>query len=431
MNVKYMSLSLIVLHMLAATALAQVRYMVFVPASPDSATAKAAWESAVHVLDHAAPGAEIEFYNGLTQERIAGCRKPPGDKVRAGRAMAPHVAPFRSHLRAALAGETRIDNRLHIPAITRTVEAAIGPDKEHVRILLFGSMLHSDEHDPSATFTVGQVPNDSAIGEVSDNVVYGTADRRGSLKRVYVDFGTSDRGVGMRELQAVGRFWAHYLGRMDVSLTSFRPASVEIGENAIRGLTDPIPHSPLDTEAGPPAIISVPGSEIEPGEPRPLTGNHQTDGALQSVASEIPRPSNGRINIAAVWTMPNGSADVDLWVRPRRGAPELNFGNTSTPHGKYLRDVMNARSDRGDTDWRSAWEAVELDDTPLDAVEIWLNLYSSTGGEVHGIVRVQTEDGLVDIPFRFGCAGSKAAGSNRRSGHPAWRRIDLATRLSE
>ncbi|HMO66019.1 MAG TPA: hypothetical protein PKE47_12495, partial [Verrucomicrobiota bacterium] len=141
--------------------------------------------------------------------------------------------------------------------------------------------------------------------------------------------------------------------------------------------------------------------------------------------AELPATPPGGIGLGIVWQVAPGrpgNVDLDLYVQPPGGGPELYFGNPLSPHGRHHRDVRQARTEAGD--WQATWEFVELAD---DAVprEAWINLFTGHG-PVQGELRVQHRGRVERVRFTLPAVeGNRALGKNERAAHPQWLRIGL------
>lgn len=430
---------------LCTTVAAQDRIMIFVPDNPDKVTSASAWAGTSLVISKIPAGTTVVLYNGFTQYQFGSFVKPRGPEKAVLRAILPHIREFRSHLVSGANNPNPTSNRVHIPAITRTVQTVVARDERPTRVLVFGSLYFNDPNDSEASFSRLQVPNDATINAPSYEMAYGTSDRRGVLEGVTFDICSSDTDMGEIETKALSRFWANFLDQLGASMTSCQTDAKSAAMLAMNEPAGTIPITPPhDLRARQPRIMHVNGSvfrelgpvpetvvPVRPEEaqsdriqnsPETTTARAQrVEEELLEQAEQIPLPERGMLNIAAVWTSDGGNSDVDLYVRPRPGAGELCFSNTSTPEGKYLRDIQSSGS--------TAWEGVEIKEASITTTSVWLNLYATSAQRTEGFVRVIFSDRTVDVPFSFGNTPSKAAGSNARTSHPAWLQIDIARAL--
>jgi hypothetical protein len=210
--------------------------------------------------------------------------------------------------------------------------------------------------------------------------------------------------------------------------TSIPVAQPKPGPKVEASINAPPPEAPSHRVVPPTnstAVSAVPSS----------TPKVESPGLTKAIA-EIPQAPTGHIGIAAVWestAFASSTADVDLYVAARPGAPEVYWKRAEASDAIYFRDIRHAGPAKGETDWTASWEYVEVKHTRLQDLSIWLNLYE-TKASVSGIIRIQYNGKTVDKPFRFAAnRGNHGADSKltRRQQSPYWQEIKLREMFAE
>lgn len=378
-----------------------------------------------HILE-ADPGEHIQFFNALNQQRLCSIVIPQTRTKEARiQKLAAEILTLTEFFKSAKAADARMRNQIHGPRFFQSVATALQDSEGSTRVLVFGSLFHRDERDTDACFKAGEYLSDGHI-LAADESVFGTAGRTDSLRNVYVYWCHLGETMADLEERAVARFWQIYLGELGAGLTYCGPSSEVALDRAKANVQEPvfsysINRADMVRER---RVVGRSGSATEQPAEAPTTNPIAEQ--VQVAVSELPAPRAGFVNVSVVWTSADGKCDLDMWVRPRTDAPELNWDNVEIPGGRYLRDIRSSRN----VDFATAQsEIVELAEADLRDVHCWLNVYRNTDSPVEGVVRVQTTSGAYDIPFSLTGKGDESAGRNRRDGNPAWLRIDVARAL--
>ena len=135
------------------------------------------------------------------------------------------------------------------------------------------------------------------------------------------------------------------------------------------------------------------------------------------------------LKVVATETLSNtaSTADVDLYVAARPGAPEVFWRRAEATDAVYFRDIRHAGPQGRSGDWTASWEYVEVKHARLEDVSVWLNMFD-TKGSVKGIVRIQWNGKTVDKPFEFNLnRGNQGADSSlaQRRQSSYWQEIKL------
>ncbi len=374
----------------------------------------------------------VLIFNAQAQTRICDVEVTGTSKRGRLRRLAREVAIIKRYFKRTDQGQEAVIDNVHVPAFLSVLRHIQLPGSS-LRILLFGSLYHSAVQDIHATFGPGFVPSDGHVLAMGRESVFGTADLKGSLDGVAIDWCYLGHNGSTLERRAVVRFWTIYFSEMGMALTSVLSSPHVTIDNVISGSTDPafpdridrrdrrIEIRPVDS---PPKETRV-RPDRQPLEETAAFRRHRM--ALEDAAKSVPKPRSGFLSIAAVWISKDPNVDVDLWVRPHSRADELYFQKQETPEGRHLRDVVTAHSGLGDADWQSSWELVEVRMATLEDATCWLNLYKGGGETIEGIVRLLFDHRVVDVPFSFtGGKGDKAKGRNHRENSPFWISIDVA-----
>lgn len=374
------------------------------------------------LLLKAEAGSRIEVFDAHAIKRIASVSigdMPPKARVRQA---ASQIRAIHTFINPEAPRQTPA-NQTRVPAFLSVVAASSTPSKP-ARVLLVASLFYTDERDPSATFAPGFVPSDGHLLAPSGQSVFGCADRKDSLKGVTIDWCVLERETPDLERRAAERFWHLYAAELGAAVHGFHPSPDVAMERFLADAataTSTAAIDPKDTRL----IIRpvVQRREVERPAPPPLalTPRERLKAAVESLAPV----TRGRTMIAAVWTTKSGQADVDIHVRNRPGAEEIDLRGGTGVEGRLLRERMDALNGQRDPACPLTWEIAELDKATFGDTELWINLRSNTGQSVEGTVRVQWSTWTLDVPFTFSGIGDQGQGTPTRDNNRDWKRIEL------
>jgi hypothetical protein len=328
-------------------------------------------------------------------------------------------------------------------------------------VIVFGSPYYADPKEPAFRFDEGFVPSDGHLMVDRMRSVFGTVGREDMLNGVTVHYCfLHECFTNDYTRNAITRFWSLYVKQQGGTLASFAAAPQVVMDRVARGMQEPVIQVALNTDdnailmrkvifpAGPTVTnrVAIPNvvaprtnaAVTRPAPAAPSVASPSPGPASQrsAVVGEPPVTPKNKFGIAVRANPATGSTslvakepdiDVDLYVQPP-GCPELSFKRTACRDGLYFRDIRCAIGTEKDPRWKEAWEYVELDgDVDVRHTSVWLNLYSGSGVEVTGIVRVAMGDRIVSSPFRMRAVnGNQGADADSRPTSPYWTRIDLA-----
>ncbi|MBX3733919.1 MAG: hypothetical protein KF791_15190 [Verrucomicrobiae bacterium] len=259
-------------------------------------------------------------------------------------------------------------------------------------------------------------PSDGHLTATAARSVFSTVERAHRLRGVTVEWLVTDFDDFANDSHRDGasRFWTLFLGTQDGRLGGFSPDH----RIALARITEGR-RIPLRTPAFDPADSEV----VMHSRTRRITEMRTPSPRV----SEIPTPPPGKTAIAILWDQggtTNAAVDLDLYVQPPSGGPELYFAKPESQYGRLFRDVRQSLAASPES-WRSTWEYVELSDDSLPT-EVWINLYQGRG-PIHGIVRVFRSGQEVELGFELPAVlGDHASDRSRRSNSPQWIRVPLS-----
>lgn len=379
-------------------------------------------KSILALVLRAEAGTRIEVFDAQAVERIASISigdMPPKARVRQAasqiRAIQSFISPAEPRQGSA--------NQSRVPALLSVVAPASTPSKP-ARVLLFASLFYADERDPSATFGPGFVPSDGHLLAPSGQSVFGCADRKDSLKDVVIDWCVLENETPDLERRAAERFWHLYANELGATMHGFHPSPDVAMERILAGGATPVSTSAIDRSDARLTIRPVvQRREVERPTPPPLALTPRE--RLKAAVESLTPVASGRTRIATVWTTQGGQADVDIYMRSRPGATEIDLRGGTGVEGRLLHERMNALNAQRDPACPMTWEIAELDKATFGDTELWINLRSNTGQSVEGTVRVQWSIWTLDVPFTFNGAGDQGQGTPTREGNRDWKRIEL------
>jgi hypothetical protein len=444
---------------------------------PQDQTAELLKQTFVLLLVRAAPGDHVELIAAPKMTKLADVIVPTGSMR--SRANSPEFAGKFGAWKAFLSEPSTLEPRqvgqLALPQLVDEIARSREPGQTTV-IVLCGTPLFMSSRATEEPFDMagGLVPGDGAILAPESQSIYGTADRKGELNGVCVDWFIPDEKWMLSQAhgRAVLRAWTCFFHELGANLCSWSSDCATVFDRAASNETAPAMVASLNSQdkavrmervpgfrleqamAKPPMAVEVASGiptqtvqtaklpplqspKVEPAlappatptpapAPEPISKPTQGPNATTLMPLEIPKPAVGNIGIAAVWTAQPGT-DIDLWVAAKTGMPEAYWNRPRVPHVHYFRDIRTAQTVKENVQWRAVWEYVEVEAAQINEPTCWLNVYEARG-PVRGIVRLQFDGRVVDRPFTFDVnRGNHGHDANfpARLRSPYWQRVNL------
>jgi hypothetical protein len=415
------------------------------------------------LLNHARSGDRVEFLAAPQGNRLASVVVPEGTaRARANsHEYAGKFVGLAQFLKTPATADSRQAMQLRLPQLLDGI-ARSRQSQETLTVIVIGSPLYLASNEREAAFDMekGLTPSDGMVAAPVTESLFGTLERKGQMQKTSVHWLTpsDDWPVGEMHRRAVTRFWTVFIGEQGATLSTFGSDIARVFERATQGEANPVLAATLDpNDRGlvmrPPPIFrreNAPPVESRVNVPPAATSSRPvsttTDApivivppasnpriesaAIAKAVTEIPRTPAGRIGIAALWEAPAhaaSTADVDLYVAARPGAPEVFWRRAEATDAVYFRDIRHAGPQGRSGDWTASWEYVEVKHARLEDVSVWLNMFD-TKGSVKGIVRIQWNGNTVDKPFEFNLnRGNQGADSGlaQRRQSAYWQEIKL------
>lgn len=418
---------LVPLATVAEEARAERILVVGTPGFVDPEVGQEVFTGVTSAIGRATPGDRVEIYDALSVKLIASLTVPEGrtEVIRTNK-LRKELAQLRRHLTEQSVRDVGRMNLVNLPAFYRHVAGMRIKPPAEMRVIIFGSLLPIDMRGDGPLCQVGQVPSDAWVIESTLTSQYGTQDLGSAyLKNVVVDYCSVGPRIPDIDRRSLERFIAIYTHRLGGVIHSFRSDAKLTVDLALQGGKEPATTDQLNEADTVKEIRRVGGTEPIPVQPVP----EQARNALQGAGAALPRAQAGILHVAAVWTSA-GSADVDLYVRPRPGSAELSFGMTRSAEGRYLRDVRRSQATGESGSWQGDWEGVELPNGDPKLIEVWLNVFTSSGDKITGFVRIQHgQNFTVDVPFTMSGRADSAGDAGKRDRSSSWLRIDVQAAL--
>ncbi len=355
----------------------------------------------------------------------------------------------------------------NVPVVLDHISRELRDRDAKTAVLLIGPALYRNEKEAAFDMTSAW-PSDGHLAAGNRNSVFSTVERAHHLDETDVAWLVTDtaslRNEGHRE--GVARFWALFIANQGGSLLSYSPdvgtvfsrileergqlpamtTTVDPGDTEIIMRSRKIERIQrvIQTNASVaevresilPERIVLPVAARASTNSRPSLALSRTVIAAQNPSSQVavqalPAVAAGDTGIGIVWRGEPGQpvpVDLDLYVQPPNGGPELFFNCTDSIAGHFYRDLRQPMA--GDSGkWQSVWEFVELRGGQLPPA-VWINLYSGFG-PVHGEVRLQYRGRTYARAFKFGATGgSRGAAPNGRSNDAGWVRVSISDLVS-
>lgn len=300
-------------------------------------------------------------------------------------------------------------------------------------ILLLGPALYQNPKEPAFDLSTGW-PSDGHLAAGAGRSVFSTVDRAHRLDGINVNWLVTDTKALVNEghRDGIARFWSLFVGTQGGMLTAFSPDLRNVFAQTTQGRRQPAMNVSLDPQDD---QVVMRSRRIE-ALPQALQTNAAASKPSRGpIKVALPTTAKGNTGLAIVWqTEPGQSSavDLDLYVQPPAGGPELYFGCTRSPQGHYYRDIRQSLPIQ-DGNWQALWEFVELEGDQLPPV-VWINLYSGRG-PIQGQLRLQFRDQQFtrnfSLPPCSGDGGVSRASQDTRAKLPQWVRLDLAALVAQ
>jgi hypothetical protein len=320
----------------------------------------------------------------------------------------------------ALRGATNAGACFNVPRVLDHVARQVRQPGLPPSILLLGPSLYRNPQEPAFDLTE-RWPGDGHLAAGRERSVFSTVERAGRLEGCAVAWCVTDAGAPVNEAHREGvlRFWTLFAGTQGGVLTAFSPDAANVFRLLLEGRGGPVLAAAVD-EADRGVVMHARRLETVAVDARAEVA------PVDALArAELPPVPPGGLGLGIVWQVPpgrSGKVDLDLYVLPPAGGPELYFGNPLSSHGRHHRDVREAGA--GDGEWRATWEFVELADDAVPC-EAWVNLFTGSG-PVQGELRLQHRGQIHRVRFTLPAVeGNRALGKHERAAHPQWLRIGL------
>jgi len=358
-------------------------------------------------------GTRVVLLDGTALHAITSFVVPEGSLRLRQQRIAPAFARGAHAVRSATNRSANFD----IPRILDHIAREIRESGRESIVILVGPSLFKNPKEPSFDLTSGW-PSDGHLTAGPERSLFSTVERSGALEQTAVHWCVTDLGNAVNDAHRSGveRFWTLFIGTQGGVLSSFSPdplAAFAIHRASRPVLTTRI--NPKDTD------VTMRQAQREVRAER--TAGLEPE--LTVVLPQLP-PENSGFGI--VWSSNRAGAsdvDLDLYVQPPVGGPELFFGKTESAYGRYYRDIRHAQAAAGD--WRQQWEFVEIRGEVLPQ-EVWINLYAGHG-PVQGEFRLQHRGTSYSTPFSLPAVdGDLGSGRSQRANRRAWVKIQVSGR---
>jgi len=290
---------------------------------------------------------------------------------------------------------------------------------EDADIILIGSPLYVDAHRPDWGMTKNRYYGDGHFNAPQPRSAFSLQGRKALLKNTRIHWAYPDESWISRNSyrERVTRMWTLLMEGYGSQLSTFTGDQSTMWQRAVAGAKAQ-PHSyKLRSTAKLETIQIV--SEAEDTQrvsiyERDLSDTPPLPGVLRQAH---------KVEIGISWNCER--CDLDLHVRPHRGAKTLYFGNRRTALGYYHKDFTKSPQTDGGYETVTLTSAVDLGDV-LIAVN-WYGGQSADG--VTGEIRLAIDDQTYGLAFSFhgnknNQSGKKQTLRAEKAANNAWLIID-------
>lgn len=304
-----------------------------------------------------------------------------------------------------------LERAVRLPQFADFVAENFATSNRALVLIVLGDPLYRDAREPGFSMVQGYFPSDGHLHAARAESVFGIKDRSGSLTGAVVHLAFfGDPWVSDVHAEKVTRFWSLFFKGQGAELGAFSGDLPSVFAGATGDLAPMLARNQR-------YAIDPAARKLEMLRVTRDIGAHDwiTRDLLPNAAQPPPSVLSGRMKIGIRW---KGDLDLDLYSRPRPGAPELFFENTRMAEGYYFKDHRSS-PDR-------EYEFIEYEQ-PVDvrAVAARINFYEGESeGATSGEIRIEFDgriySGSFTIPARQGNEGREGPGQAK-----FWTQIDL------
>ncbi len=275
---------------------------------------------------------------------------------------------------------------------------------EDTDIIIIGSPIHVDSRDPNWGMLGKQYPTDGHFSVAPHESPFSLQGTSELLVGTRIHWAYPDESWTINDEYRVRltRFWHLLVEGYGAQLSTFTGDMPTMWGRAARS-EKAVPHGYQRRETNKPETIQLIDRPQDVKQvsiyDRPLTDVPPTKQVLRQAQN---------VEIGISWNCEH--CDLDLYVRPHRGAEVLYFGHRQTPLGYYHKDFTHSPQTDGGYETVTFTATVDLQDV-LIAVN-WYDGKSANG--VQGEIRLAISDQTYGLPFVLtGTSGSGTKGKDK------------------
>ncbi len=308
--------------------------------------------------------------------------------------------------------EHGVAGMMQVPQLLQFLGNNYGPFRETTDIIILGSPLYVDIRNPDWGMTKNRYYADGHFNAPPQSSPFSLQGRDGLLNNTRIHWAYLDDSWISRNSyrERVTRMWTLLMEGYGSQLATFTGDFSTVWRRAATGAEAP-PHGyKLNSTAKLETIQLF--EQAEDTRRVSIYDRQLTD--VPPTKQVLRQAQNVEIGIS--WNCEH--CDLDLYVRPHRGAEVLYFGHRQTPLGYYHKDFTHSPQTDGGYETVTFTATVDLQDV-LIAVN-WYDGESSEG--VQGEIRLAISDQTYGLPFVLtGTSGSGTKGKDKTlaDGKPA------------
>jgi hypothetical protein len=353
-------------------------------------------------------GSRLEVFDAYNLRSIARLAIPKSAAFNSPKTRANQFASEIGEIRIFLSqdnarpdgSKTNFDSAIRLPQFCDFL-AQNPPSKDSAvvtPVLLLGSPLYQDAHEPDFSMADGYFPSDGHLQAARADSIFGlnAGENPGPPLQIYWSY-FGDPWLSDLHRQKVERFWALYLERRAARLASF---SSDL-DTVLRAFASQAPGASAASRGW--------VADAQQTKPEMIRVNRTVqvvDWLTGDAGPALPPPPSqfvGPLKIGIRW---KDNIDLDLYATPRPGAETLFFQHPRSPEGYY---DMDHRSSPG-----RDYEFVEFE-TPVDIrkAEAFVNFYAGSCADgPRGEIRIE----FLDRIYRGSFSIEASEGNRGRSG---------------
>jgi hypothetical protein len=367
------------------------------------------------LLQGTSSGDNVHIYDALNLQPITLVAIPNGTQYDGNprarlQKIKAEIATLQKFFTHGPAPTTPEEGDIRAPQFLELVGSHLRQDSNKTTVVLIGSGLYRDSREPAFDISDGFYPSDGHITADQKGSIYGTADKREVLKGVTVHYSYLHENFTSDELRnRVARFWTLFVQQQEGILASFAADPGLVLDRSRQPVAQPFMQVAIDSS----------DQKLQMHRIKVRSDKFWIENDAPPRETAPPPVTKGKLKVGIRW---KANVDIDLYIRPRRGATELYYGRNRSADGILDKDFNSSPRDS------KGYETVEFfSDVDLNQVTAAVNFYSGESKNgITGEVRVNFDGEIYQGEFQIPAEhGNKGRETDQRFHSRYWQVLDL------